>query len=47
VHTAWLEEETLAYVRRGRLERAGQCLPHCSQDRLMRLLGRETTTNVL
>jgi hypothetical protein len=43
----WLEEETLAYLRRGRLERAGQCLPHCDRDRLIRLLRGEIATNVL
>ena len=27
---AWLEEEALAYVRRGRLERTAQCLPYAT-----------------
>lgn len=43
----WLEEETLAYIRRGRLERAAQCLPHCDHHRLLSLLCGETATNVL
>jgi S-adenosylmethionine-dependent methyltransferase len=33
-----LEEETLAYIRRQRLERAAACLPYCSPDRLLALL---------
>jgi ubiquinone/menaquinone biosynthesis C-methylase UbiE len=38
VCASWLEEETLAYIRRGRLERAAQCLPYCNHDRLLALL---------
>jgi len=45
--TSWLEEETLAYMRRGRLERAAQCLPHCDQGRLLSLLRGEQATSVL
>lgn len=41
VRTSWLEEETLAYVRRGRLERAAMCLPFCNRDRLLALLRGE------
>ncbi|GAG35828.1 unnamed protein product, partial [marine sediment metagenome] len=37
VRVSWLEEEILAYVRRGRLDRAAQCLPHCDHDRLLAL----------
>ena len=44
VPVAWLEEEALAYVRRGRLERTAQCLPYCDRDRLLALLRRETPT---
>jgi S-adenosylmethionine-dependent methyltransferase len=40
VCVCWLEEGTLAYIRRGRLERAAQCLPYCNQDRLRMLLRR-------
>jgi S-adenosylmethionine-dependent methyltransferase len=47
VHASWLEEETLAYIRRGRLKRAAQCLPHCDGDRIMQLLKGEVHTDVL
>jgi hypothetical protein len=35
---SWLEEEALAYIRCGRLERAALCLPHCDYSRLFALL---------
>ncbi len=47
VPLAWLEEEALAYVRRGRLERTAQCLPYCDRDRLLSLLRRETPAAVI
>lgn len=47
VRVSWLEEETLAYIRRGRLERAAQCLPHCDKDRLLALLRGEKALGVL
>ena len=47
VPVAWLEEEALAYVRRGRLERTAQCLPYCDRDRLLSLLRREMPTAVI
>ena len=47
VRVSWLEEETLAYVRRGRLDRAAQCLPHCDQVRLLALLRGEQDIGVL
>ena len=47
VCVSWLEEETLAYIRRGRLNRAAQCLPHCDQHRLLALLRREQDIGVL
>jgi S-adenosylmethionine-dependent methyltransferase len=47
VPVAWLEEEALAYVRRGRLERTAQCLPYCDRERLLALLRRETPTAVI
>lgn len=47
VRVSWLEEETLAYVRRGRLDRAALCLPHCDRDRLLALIRGERPTNVL
>jgi S-adenosylmethionine-dependent methyltransferase len=47
VRVSWLEEETLAYIRRGRLKRAAQCLPYCDRDRLLGLLRGEKDTGVL
>jgi ubiquinone/menaquinone biosynthesis C-methylase UbiE len=42
-----LEEETLAYIRRGRLDRASRCLSHCDHNRLTQLLRAEIHTQVL
>jgi len=36
-----LEEESLVYLRRGRLDRAALCLPYCDRDRLLVLLRGE------
>jgi thiamine kinase-like enzyme len=47
VRVPWLEEETLAYVRRGRLGRAAECLPHCDHDRLLALLRGEQAAGVM
>jgi hypothetical protein len=47
VRVSWLEEEMLAYIRRGRLERAAQCLPHCDRERLLALLRGERKVGVL
>ncbi len=47
VRVPWLEEETLAYIRRGRLDRAALCLQHCDHARLMALLRGEVATGVL
>jgi ubiquinone/menaquinone biosynthesis C-methylase UbiE len=47
VRVSWLEEETLAYIRRGRLERAAQCLSYCDRDRLVSLLRGEQPTGVI
>jgi len=47
VRVATLEEETLAYIRRGRLARAAECLPHCDHARLLALLRGERATDVL
>ncbi len=47
VRVSTLEEETLAYIRRGRLERAALCLPRCDQGRLLALLRGEQTPQVL
>jgi S-adenosylmethionine-dependent methyltransferase len=47
VRVPWLEEETLAYIRRRRLERAAQCLFCCDPDRLLALLRGVQSTAVL
>ncbi len=47
VRVPWLEEQTLAYIRRRRLERAARCLPHCDPDRLLALLRGTQATSVL
>ena len=44
---SWLEEETLAYIRRNRLQRAARCLPHCDHERLKQLLRAESEIHVL
>jgi len=43
----WLEEELLAYLRRGRMERASQILPHCDRDRLLALLRGVVKTHAI
>lgn len=47
VRASWLEEEVLAYIRRGRLDRAAICLPHCNHGRLLAVLRGVRTTHVL
>lgn len=47
VNVPWLEEEWLAYIRRGRLERAAVVLPHCDRTRLLALLRGQVRTEVL
>ncbi len=47
VRTSWLEEETLAYIRRGRLERAALCLVKCDSPRLLSLIRGEVACGVL
>jgi hypothetical protein len=47
VRVSWLEEETLAYIRRGRIRRAALCLPHCDRARLLSLLRGEQPQGVL
>ena len=46
VQAATLEEETLAYIRRQRLDRAAACLPLCDPARLLALL-RDRSVGVL
>jgi len=47
VSVPWLEEEWLAYIRRGGLDRAAVILPHCGHGRLLALLRGQTSTNML
>jgi S-adenosylmethionine-dependent methyltransferase len=47
VCVSWLEEEVVAYIRRGRLERAALCVPHCDRDRMLTLLRGERKVGVL
>ena len=47
VRVPWLEEEVLAYLRRGRLARAAKCLPHCDHARLLALLRGDLPVDVL
>lgn len=47
VRVSWLEEEVLAYIRRGRLDRAAECLCCCDRGRLLALLRAEQATGVL
>jgi S-adenosylmethionine-dependent methyltransferase len=47
VRVSWLEEETLAYIRRGRLERGAQCLRRCNRERLVQLIRGERQAGVL
>ena len=42
-----LEEETLAYIRRGRMDRAAQCLAICDPDQMKNILRREIVIGVL
>jgi len=47
IQVPWLEEEVLAYIRRGKMERAGLCLQHCDQGRLLALLQGKQPTHVI
>ena len=47
VKASWLEEEALAYIRRGRLDRAALCLPQCDRERLLALLHGEVRAGVI
>ncbi len=47
VVASWLEEEALAYIRRGRLDRAALCLPRCDAGRLLALLRGTQSTHVV
>ncbi len=43
----WLEEELLAYLRRGRMQRASQILPYCDRERLLALLRGQVKTHAI
>jgi len=47
VRSSWLEEETLAYIRRQRMERAGLCLGYCDPDRMLALIRGDVCTDVI
>jgi hypothetical protein len=47
VSVAWAEEEFLACIRRGRMERAAFVLPHLDRDRLVALLRGEVKVEMI
>ncbi|MBN1936062.1 MAG: methyltransferase domain-containing protein [Anaerolineae bacterium] len=47
VRVPWLEEEMLACIRRGRLERVTRCMPFCDPGRLRALIRGEPPTGVI
>lgn len=47
VRVSWAEEEWLASIRRGRLERAAQILPHLDRSRLLTLLRGEIRAGMI
>lgn len=47
VRVPWLEEETLACIRRGRMQRASMCMPFCDPGRLRALIRGEQPTGVI
>ena len=47
IRLPWLEEELLAYLRRGRMQRASQILPYCDRDRLLALLRGQVKTHAI
>jgi SAM-dependent methyltransferase len=46
ISVSWIEEETLAYIRRRRLDRAALCLPKCDPGRLLDLMRGVIQTDV-
>jgi hypothetical protein len=46
VRVSWLEEETLAYIRRGRMERAALCLQRCDPQKLLALIRGDVESRV-
>lgn len=47
INVSWLEEETLAYLRRGKFERVCTALEHCDHNKLLDMISGNTATNVL
>jgi hypothetical protein len=47
VNVSWLEEETIAYIRRGRMGRAADCLKLCDPQRMLSILRGEVEIGVL
>ena len=47
VRVSWLEEETLAYIRRGRLDRAALCLPRCDRGAAVGVAARRRSNKRL
>jgi len=47
VRVPWLEEEVLANIRRGRMERAGECLKLCDPERMLQLIRGAVRTRVV
>ena len=44
---SWLEEETVAYIRRGRIARAALCMAKCDQARMLSLLRGDVEIGVI
>lgn len=47
INVSWLEEETIAYIRRGRMDRAADCLKLCDPERMLSVLRGEVEIGVL
>jgi len=47
VRVPWLEEEVLANIRRGRMDRAGDCLKLCDSERMLKLIRGAVRTHVV
>ena len=47
LRVSWIEEETLAYIRRGRMQRAALCLEKSNRERMLSLLRGEVEAGVI
>ncbi len=47
VRVPWLEEEVLANIRRGRMERASQCMKYCNAEQMVQLIRGRVPTHVV